>query len=48
MKGKKCEGFFSYINEIQTLIKIKSSAKSTDEFASLDHLDEAMAVNAAN
>jgi hypothetical protein len=47
MKGKKCEGFFAYINNIESLKKSKSNAKTAEEFCSLEHLDQAMAVNTA-
>jgi hypothetical protein len=39
VSGKKCDGFFSYINEIENLKGAKSGAKTAEEFCTLDHLD---------
>jgi hypothetical protein len=46
--GKKCEGLFAYINNLESLKKSKSTARNVEEFCSLDHLDQAMAVNTAS
>jgi hypothetical protein len=50
MKGKKCVGVFSYLNEITALLKsgLKCSVSSPEEFLSLDKIDEALKVNVCN
>lgn len=47
-KGQQCTGFFSYINRLDEICNSKSSAKTAEEFSHIDHLDQAMAVNAAS
>lgn len=46
-KGIPTEGFLSYLNRIQALLRLKTQAKSVDEFLSIQHLDNALAVRAA-
>lgn len=45
-KGKECKGMFAYLNNIDSLLKKKSNA-TQENFASLQHLEEIMQVNAA-
>ena len=47
-KGLECSGFFAYINHLDAICNSKSGAKTAAEFASIDHLDQAMKVNAAS
>ena len=46
-KGKKCEGYFSYMNDTETLCKSKSTAKTIDEFLEWDHLTAALSTRSA-
>ena len=47
-KGKKRSGFFKYINNLDDLCKMKSQAKTHQEFSSIDHLELAMSINAGS
>lgn len=47
LKGTKSTGYFEYINRTQEILQMKSQASSIAEFVTLDHLDQAMSVNAA-
>jgi hypothetical protein len=46
--GKPADGHFSYLNEIEKLCNLKSSAKTIEEFSNLDHLDTCLAIRAAH
>merc|ERR1711957_40054 len=47
LKGTKSTGYFEYINRTQEILQMKSQASNAAEFVTLDHLDQAMSVNAA-
>jgi len=46
--GEPCTGFFEYINHLDAICKMKSGARTQEEFGSIEHLDQAMKVNAAS
>jgi len=46
-QGEKATGVFSYLNDLDKLCTLKSTAKSVDSFLELEHLDNALAVRAA-
>ena len=46
-QGKKSEGFFSYINDLEKLCNLKQTADNIADFGTLKNLDKCMAVNAA-
>ena len=48
LNGEACEGYLSYLNQVETLCNLKSTAKTAEEFGSIEHLDKAMAVNSAS
>jgi len=43
-KGETVSGYFSYLNQLQTITKAKSSAKTAEDFTSIDQVDEALRV----
>jgi hypothetical protein len=45
--GKKCEGYFRYVNHLDELCNSKSEARTLAEFSSLEHLEKVMMVNSA-
>jgi hypothetical protein len=47
MKGNKCVGVFSYLNEVDYLLKsgLKCSVTAPEDFLSLKLIDEALKVN---
>lgn len=47
LKGHKALGFFSYFNEIDDLLKQKSTVKTADDLLNLDQLENALAVRTA-
>lgn len=47
LKGKKAQGVFEYMNNIQTLLKAKFSATSFEKLLDLNVLEEALQVRAA-
>lgn len=46
-RGFKAQGVFSYFNEIESILKTKSNAKSADDYLCLNNLEQALAVRAA-
>ena len=38
-KGEMVDGHFSYLNGLQNVHKAKSSAKSAQDFANVDHIE---------
>lgn len=46
-KGKPAKGVFSYLNDLDKLCSIKSSATTVEQFSELDHLEKALAIRAA-
>lgn len=40
-------GFLSYLNRIDSLLKLKSNVNTVDDFLDIQHLDDALAVRAA-
>jgi len=43
-KGETVSGYFSYLNQLQTIVRSKSTAKTAEDFASIDQVDEALRV----
>lgn len=35
-KGETVSGYFAYLNQLQTITRAKSTAKTADDFASID------------
>ena len=46
-KGQKATGILSYLNDLDKLCALRSTANSVDSFLDLAHLDNALAVRAA-
>ena len=46
-KGIPTVGFLSYLNRLDSILKLKSSANTVDDFVNIQHLDDALAVRAA-
>lgn len=46
-KGQKATGVLSYLNDLDKLCMLKSTANSVESFLDLAHLDNALAVRAA-
>jgi hypothetical protein len=46
-KGQKAKGILSYLNDLDKLCSLKSTADSVESFLDLAHLDNALAVRAA-
>ena len=43
-KGETVSGYFTYLNQLQTITRAKSTAKTAEDFASIDHVEEALKV----
>ena len=37
-KGKPAEGYFSYLNDLESLVELQSGARTTEQFLTLEHL----------
>lgn len=43
-KGETVSGYFTYLNHLQTITRARCSAKTAEDFASIDQVDEALRV----
>ena len=46
-RGKKCQGYFAYLNETEALCSSKSEARNPEDFITWDHLTKALTTRAA-
>ena len=47
MNGKKCDGYFAYINDTERLCSSRSNAKNVEDFISWEHLTTALSTQSA-
>jgi regulator of PEP synthase PpsR (kinase-PPPase family) len=43
-KGETVSGYFAYLNQLQTITRARSTAKTAEDFASIDQVEEALKV----